>query len=94
MVGGACINVVNIYTMRFRQPDRGPFPLSSWQSQVRAIVLGATVPLCALALALVAPLIPLPLAFVFWVVTVVSPLGAVVLLIATIWVPVSASALD
>jgi len=94
LLSGACSVAVNTYSMRFRQPDRGPFPLSSWQSQVRAIVLGAAVPLCALALALVAPLIPLPLAFVMWVVTVVSPLGAVVLIIVTSWVPVSGTALD
>ena len=94
LLGGACSVAVNTYSTRFRQPDRGPIPLSSWQSQVRAIALGAAVPLCALALALVAPLIPLPLAFVFWVVTVVSLLGAVVLLMVTIWVPVSATALD
>jgi hypothetical protein len=90
MLGGAFSVAVNAYSTRFRQPDRGPFPLSSWQSQVRAIALGAALPFCALALALVAPLIPLPLAFVFWGVTVVSLLGAVVLLMATIWIPVSA----
>jgi hypothetical protein len=90
LLGGACSVAVNTYSTRFRRPDRGPFLLSSWQSQVRTILLAAALPLCALALALVAPLIPLPLAFVFWVVTVVSLLGAIVLLIATIWVPVSA----
>ncbi len=94
LLGGACSVAANTYSTRFRQPDRGPFPLSSWQSQSRAIALGATVPSCALALALVAPLIPLPLAFVFWVVTVVSLLGAVVLIMVTSWVPVSATALD
>src|SRR5258708_14397815 len=77
LLGGAYSTVVNTYSTRFRQPDRGPFPLSSWQSQVRAIALGAALPSCALALALVAPLIPLPLAFVLWVVTVVSLLAAV-----------------
>ena len=90
LLGGACSVAVNAYSTRFRRPDRGPFLLSSWQSQVRAIVLAAALPSCALALALVALLIPLPLAFVLWVVTVVSLLGAVVLLMVTIWVPVSA----
>jgi hypothetical protein len=94
MLGGACTNVVNIYTMRFREPDLGPFLLSSWQSQVRAIVAGEALPLCALALALVALLIPLPLDFVFVVVAAISVLAAVVWLMAAIWVPVHATTLD
>jgi hypothetical protein len=83
LLGGACSTAVNTYSTRFRQPNRGPFPLSAWQSQVRAIALGAALPLR----------IPLPLAFVMWVVTLVSLLGAVVLLMVTIWIPVSATAL-
>ena len=55
LLGGACTVAVNTYSTRFRQLDRGPFPLSSWQSQVWAIVVGAVLPLCALALAMVAP---------------------------------------
>lgn len=43
------------YSARFRRPGRGPFPLDSWQSQVRAFVLLAALSMCALALALFAP---------------------------------------
>jgi hypothetical protein len=84
MIGGACSTAVNTYSMRFRRPDRGPFPLSSWQSQVRAIVLLAALPLCALALAVFAPLIPLPLEFLILPVVAISILAAVVLLAANI----------
>jgi hypothetical protein len=38
-LGLACSVVVSSYSTRFRQPDRRPFPLNSWQSQVRAILL-------------------------------------------------------
>jgi heme/copper-type cytochrome/quinol oxidase subunit 1 len=84
MLSGACSTAVNTYSMRFRRPDRGPFPLSSWQSQVRAIVLLAALPLCALALAVFAPLIPLPLDFLFLPVAAISLLAAVVLVVANI----------
>jgi hypothetical protein len=94
MLGGACSIAVNAYSTRFRRPDRGPFPLNSWQSQVRAIVVVAVLPSCALALALVAPLIPLPLAFLLVAVAAISVLAAIVVRMATIWVPISASALD
>src|SRR5260370_42440786 len=55
MLGGACSFAVNTYSTRFRRPDRGPFPLASWQSQALAIVLPAALPICALALAVVIP---------------------------------------
>src|SRR5262249_23557670 len=54
----ACFYAVTRYSTRFRQPDRRPFPLDSWQSQVRAILLLAALPLCALALAVLAFFIP------------------------------------
>src|SRR5258708_13514546 len=44
MLSGACSVAVNTYSKRFRCPDRGPFPLSSGQSQVRAIPFGASRP--------------------------------------------------
>src|SRR5258706_2791119 len=55
LLGGACTVAVNTYNTRFRRPDRGPFPLASWQSQVLAIVLLAALPICALVLAVVIP---------------------------------------
>jgi hypothetical protein len=55
LLGWACSAVVNTYSVRFRQSDRGPFPLSSWQSQVRALALVAALPLCALVLAIALP---------------------------------------
>ncbi len=88
LLGGACSVAVSAYTTRFRRPNRGPFPLNSWQSQVQAIALGAALPLCALAVALVAPLIPLPLDFVLAIVAAITVPAAIVLLIVTIWVPV------
>lgn len=53
MLGLACTFAVNGYRTRFRQPNRGPFPLDSWQRQTRAIALLAALPLCAIALAAV-----------------------------------------
>ena len=53
MVGLACRLTVHAYNARFRLPDRRPFPLDSWQSQVRAILLPAALPICALVLAMV-----------------------------------------
>ena len=94
LLGGACTNVVNTYSMRFRQPDRGPFPLSSWQSQVRAIVLLAALPSCALALALFIPPTPPALFLVNLLDIAISVLGAIVLLVASIWATVGATALD
>lgn len=53
MVGLACRITVHAYNERFRLPDRRPFPLDSWQSQVRAILLPAALSICALVLAIV-----------------------------------------
>lgn len=56
MLGLACILVVRIYCLRFRQPDdEKTFPLSSWQSQLRAITLLGALPLCGLVVALILP---------------------------------------
>jgi hypothetical protein len=55
ILGGTCFTVVRTYRARMLQSDGGPFPLSSWQSQVWAIVLWTAWPLCALALALFIP---------------------------------------
>jgi hypothetical protein len=79
-LGSACSFAVNGYSTRFRRSDRGPFPLDSWQSQVRAIALLSALPLCGIALALVIP--PTSLAFV--VVFPISLLAAVVVIAAQI----------
>jgi hypothetical protein len=94
LLGGACSVAVATYSTRFRRPERGPFPLSWWQSQVRAIVLVAVLPSCALALALLAPIIPLPLAFVFVVVAWISLLAALVLVVVSPWAVMRATALN
>ena len=56
VVAFACFFAVISYSRRFRRPDRGPFPLDSWQSQVRVIALLAALPLGALVVVLVLPL--------------------------------------
>ncbi len=76
MLSGACSLALRTYSTRFRQPDRGPFPLASWQSQVRAIVLAAAPTICALVLAVVIP----PTARAFEIVFPLSIIGAGVLL--------------
>ncbi len=81
MLGGACSFAVNTYSIRFRGSGRGPFPLDSWQSQVRAIVLVAALPICALALAVVIP----PTARAWVVVSVMSVLAAFVSLAAYVY---------
>ena len=81
MLGGACSFAVNVYSTRFRRSDRGPFPLASWQSQVRAIVLLAILPICALALAVVIP----PTALAWVVVLFFTVIAAVVLLAANLY---------
>jgi hypothetical protein len=55
MLGGACSYAVNSYSLRFRQLEREPLSLSSWQNQAQASALLATLPLGAVALALVLP---------------------------------------
>lgn len=55
----ACSSVVTVYSLRFRQPAREPFPLASWQSQLRTFALLAALPLWGLALALlISPTFP------------------------------------
>jgi hypothetical protein len=81
LLGGACTVAVNTYNTRFRRSDRGPFPLDSWQSQVRAIVGVAALPICALVLAVVIP--PTSLAWV--VVFLISLMAAFVLLAAHLY---------
>jgi len=83
----ACSFAVNSYSARFRRPDGGPFPLDSWQSQVRAIVLLSALPLCGIALALVIP----PTALAFGVVFPIGMLAAVVSLGAWITVGTASS---
>ncbi len=56
LLGLCCSLVVTTYSTRFRHPDQGPFPLDSWQSQVRALVLATVLPLGALAWAVFIPL--------------------------------------
>ena len=91
LLGGACSCVVTTYSTRFRRPDRGPFPLGSWQSQMRAIVLLAALPLCALALALFIPPTPPALFLASLLDIAISLLGAMVLLAAFVWPPDGAS---
>jgi len=55
LLNGACTFVLSTYSLRFRQPDRRTFPLSSWQSQMRALALLAFLPLCGLMLAFIIP---------------------------------------
>jgi hypothetical protein len=78
ILSGTCFTVVRSYRVRSAQSDRGPFPLHSWQSQVRAIGLWTALPLCALALAVVIP----PTADAFGMVFPASMLAAVVLVTA------------
>jgi hypothetical protein len=76
LIGLACSAVVNTYAKRFRQPSQGPFPLTTWRSQARAIALMGALPLCAIILALVIS----PALTLFGLVFAVSLLGAVVLM--------------
>ena len=58
MLAGACILVVRIYCLRFREPSRESFPLDAWQSQLRAVAVMGAVPLVGLIVALVLPSVP------------------------------------
>lgn len=89
MLGGSCSFVVQTYGMRFRRPGGGPFPLDSWQSQGRAIVLLAALPLCALVLAVAIP----PTASAFGIVFPISIIGACVLLGARLWLNIGRQAM-
>jgi hypothetical protein len=81
MVSGACSFAVNTYSLRFRRSGTGPFPLTSWQSQVRAILLLAALPISALVLAAFIPSTSLA----FFIVLLISLLGACVLIVAHVY---------
>ena len=78
LVGWACASVVTTYRLRFRQPDRTPYPLNSWQSQVRMVALLAALPTSALVLALILPLA----SPAFFVAAGITPLALFVLCLA------------
>lgn len=80
LVGLASDVVVRAYNARFRRPDRRPFPLDSWQSQARAILALAALPICALVLASVIP----PTARIFQIVFPVSLIGVIALLVVAL----------
>lgn len=81
LLGLACAHVVNTYSERFRHPDRGTFPLNSWQNQARSLALLATLPLCALVLTLVIPLD----SFAFLLASVTTILAAIILVVTYSW---------
>jgi hypothetical protein len=54
-----CTFVVNAYTLRFRRIGKQSYPLDTWPSQVRWWLLLATLPLCALMVAILLPQTPL-----------------------------------
>jgi len=86
LLAQVCFFAVIGYSTRFRRTNRGPFPLDSWQSQVRFILLVSALPLCALALVVLAGFIPpTPLDFsdlVGALAAVVNVLAVVVLVVA------------
>jgi hypothetical protein len=84
MLGGACIFAVNAYRTSFRQTDRRSFRLNSWQGQLRTIGALATLPLCALMLAVVIPQGDVA----FLLTSAVSMLAAAVLLGAYLWMSI------
>src|SRR5258706_3283063 len=88
MLGGACVFATSAYSTRFRQPNRGPFLLDSWQSQVQAIALLAALPLCAITLALVIPPTLLAAFGLVFLAFAVSALAALVLVAGHLWVVV------
>jgi hypothetical protein len=55
----ACIFVVNTYTLRFRRAGRQSYPLDTWPSQVRWLLLLGTLPLGVLTIAILLPRTPL-----------------------------------
>ena len=77
----ACLSTVSPYTERFRWPDGVPFPLDSWQSQVRALAVRAVLPLGALVLMLVVP----PGAPIYFLASVLSVLAAIANVVALAW---------
>jgi hypothetical protein len=89
-VGMSCNPVVAAYSTRFRHPERGVFPLESWPSQVRALVIIAALPLSALAWAVFIPLTQPG----FYNVFLIDMLAAGVLIVAVVWVAVRYQAVD
>lgn len=81
LLGLACILVVVIYGARFYQPDDGPYPLSSWQSQLRVIALLGGWPTGAVVLMLLLP----PAIPVLLAIMAPSLLEAVVAVVAWVW---------
>ncbi len=82
ILGVACASAVANYRTRFRLPDRGPFPLHSWQSRMRVIAVVAALPICSLVLAIAIP--PTALAFVIvFPIGVLGGLGMLVVMLAT-----------
>jgi len=69
----ACNFICLAYVTRVGRPGLGPFPLDSWQSQVRAIVLLSALPLCGIALALVIP----PTSAAVWIIIPLSLLATI-----------------
>jgi hypothetical protein len=55
----ACSLVVSGYTLRFRRAGRQSYPLDTWPSQVRWLLLLGTLPLCVLTVAILLPRTPL-----------------------------------
>ena len=81
VLSGACTFTVNAYSARFRPGAREPFLLDGWQRQARAITALATLPLCAITLAIVIS----PDSNLFMLTFAVSLFGAGVLLVAYFW---------
>ncbi len=77
ILGLGCIFVIKTYSSRFRQPDRMPYPLDSWESQLRAIALMSAPLICALVLAVVIS----PASRAFAIVYPISIIGVVALLV-------------
>jgi hypothetical protein len=78
-VGMASAFVVNTYCLRFRPLSRQPFPLESWKSQVRAILMPAVAPIGAMVLATVIP----PTSSAFQIVFPISIIGVGVCLVVS-----------
>jgi hypothetical protein len=82
MLGVSFAFVVGTSGRRLRRAGTGPVLLASWQRQVRAFIVLATLPMCALALAVIIPTTQLA----FGVVYLLLMLEALVLFAASIWV--------
>jgi hypothetical protein len=75
LLGLACTAVALRYNRRVRWTDGRPFPLDWWQRQVLAILVLATLPICALAMTISIP----PTSPAFQLVFPISALGSFVL---------------